>query len=113
MYKSRSACTAIDFALDSPKYVEALVLCAGGVGGLDISNSQQETDMFNIYDSFMAKRDVENAARALVRIWGDGTKAQEGRLTGQARDKLYVWCKDIADREIKGEGGAGSVTLRP
>ena len=103
---SRGASTAIDFTLAYPKYVEGLVLCTGVVGGFDEPNKPSEQALFDLYDEFMAKKDVENATRMQIRVWGDGTQAKEGRLTNKkVREKLYWWCKDIAERELEGKGG--------
>nr|AUW30996.1 putative alpha/beta hydrolase [Cladonia uncialis subsp. uncialis] len=103
---SCGACIAIDFAISSPELVSGLVLCAGGVGGLDIANTADEDALFRTVDQYMAEKDIENAARTNVRIWGDGPQEDEGRLDANVRGKLYNWCKTIATREIARNGGS-------
>ena len=62
--------------------------------------------MFERYDEFIGSGDAENAAMMNVRIWGDGTQGNEGRLSKVVGDKLFEWCKIIAQREITGKGGS-------
>lgn len=103
---SCGACIAIDFAISSPELVSGLVLCAGGVGGLDIANTADEDALFNTVDQYMAEEDIENVARTNVRIWGDGPQEDEGRLNADVRERLYNWCKTIATKEITKNGGS-------
>ena len=85
---------------------EKLVVCAGGLGGFDFANTMQETVMFERYDEFIGSGDAENAAMMNVRIWGHGTQGNEGRLSKVVGDKIFEWCKIIAQREITGKGGS-------
>ena len=62
--------------------------------------------MFERYDELIGSGDAENAAMMNVRIWGDGTQGKEGRLSKMVGDKLFGWCKIIAQREITGKGGS-------
>lgn len=62
--------------------------------------------MFQRHDLFIAKGDAHNAAMMDVRIWGRGTQGDDGRLSEMVNDKLYHWCKIIAQREIGGNGGS-------
>ena len=62
--------------------------------------------MFERYDEFIGSGDAENAAMMNVRIWGHGTQGNEGRLSKVVDDKLFEWCKLIAQREITGKGGS-------
>ncbi|KAM0804661.1 Alpha/Beta hydrolase protein [Usnea florida] len=103
---SRGANHAVDFALQYPHLVTGLVVCAGGLGGFDFPNTPQETVMFERYDELIGSGDAENAAMMNVRIWGDGTQGKEGRLSKVVGDKLFEWCKIIAQREITGKGGS-------
>jgi len=102
---SRGAGIALDFSLAYPHFVAGLVLCAGGVSGLEFPNTEDEDTLFRIYDSCVAAKNKESAAKMNVRIWGDGTQAHEGRLNNDTRRKLLTWCRDVADREIDNVGG--------
>lgn len=102
---SRGALIAVDFALSHPTLVSGLVLCAGGLSGLDIADTADEDLMFGRVGEYMDKKDVVNAAKTNVRIWGDGTQTHEGRVDEGTREKLYNWCKSIAQTELDGEGG--------
>lgn len=103
---SRGASYAVDFVLQSPHLVAGLVVCAGGLGGFAFANTTQEIEMFQRHDEFIAKGDAHNAAMMDVRIWGRGTQGDDGRLSKTVGDKLYDWCKTIAQREIAGNGGS-------
>lgn len=93
-----------------PHLVAGLVVCAGGLGGLDLANNPQETAMFECYDDFIARGDAHNAAMTNVRIWGRGTQGKDGRLSRPVGDKLFEWCRTIAQREIAGNGGSAIPT---
>lgn len=42
-----------------------------------------------------------------VMIWGRGTQSHnDGRLSRVVADKLFDWCRMIAQREIAGNGGS-------
>ena len=81
-------------------------MSAGGLGGFDFADTTEEVAMFERYDNFIGKRDAQNAARMNVRIWGQGTQGDDGRLSELVGDKLFEWCKTIAQREIDGTGGS-------
>ena len=71
--------------------------------------------MFERYDEFIGKGDAHNAAMMSVRIWGQGTQGNDGRLSRLVGDKLFEWCRIIAHREIVGKGGSAipSQDLKP
>ncbi len=71
--------------------------------------------MFERYDDFIGKGDAHNAAMMSVRIWGQGTQGNDGRLSRSVGDKLFEWCRVIAQREIVGTGGSAipSQDLKP
>jgi pimeloyl-ACP methyl ester carboxylesterase len=96
---------SVDFVLSYPELVSGLVVCAGGLGGLDPGGTPSEDASFKILDDFKAQKDIENIAKTNVKIWGDGPAAEEGRADARTRERLYKWCKDIAAREIAGKGG--------
>ncbi len=98
---SRGANIAVDFALSRPE----LVLCAGGLGGFEIANTSDEEAMLAQVDEFMSRKDALNTAKMNVRIWGNGTQAKEGRMGENSKEKLFKWCKDIAEKELSGKGG--------
>ena len=62
--------------------------------------------MFERYDNFIGKGDAHNAAMMNARIWGQGTQGNDRRLSESIGDKLFEWCKTIAQREIAGSGGS-------
>lgn len=62
--------------------------------------------MFERYDDFIRKGDAHNAAMMNVRIWGQGTQGSDGRLSKLVSDKLFEWCRTIAQSEIAGNGGS-------
>ena len=62
--------------------------------------------MFARYDDFIGTGDAHNAAMMNVRIWGQGTQGNDGRLSRLVGDKMFEWCRIIAQREIAGNGGS-------
>lgn len=62
--------------------------------------------MFGRYDDFIGKGDAQNAAIMSVRIWGQGTQGDDGRLSKMVGDKIFEWCRMISQREIDGTGGS-------
>ena len=96
----------MDFTLQYPRLVAGLVVCAGGLGGFEDVNTPEEVAMFERYDDFIANGDAHNAAMMDVRIWGQGTQGDDGRLSKTVSDKLFDWSKDIAQRQIAGNGGS-------
>ncbi|MDI1491749.1 MAG: hypothetical protein OHK93_002959 [Ramalina farinacea] len=102
---SYGASIALDFTLAYPHLVHGLVICAGGIGGYEPENSHDEDDMFATLKECIKKGDVENAVRMLVRIWGDGTKANQYRLSARLRSRLADWCRAIITSEVEGTGG--------
>jgi 3-oxoadipate enol-lactonase len=102
---SMGGAIAIDFTLAYPDFVCGLVTIAGGLSGFQAPNTVEEDALFARLDRMMEKKDVEDAAKLNVRIWGDGPHMEEGRLDSRVRERLYVWCKDIARRESNSTGG--------
>ena len=105
MAMSHGAYIAIDLALSHTDLIRGLVLCAGGAGGLDIPDSPDEEVLFAQLENSKRERDIQKIAETNVRIWGDGTQGEEGRMSDQTRKKLLTWCRDIADKELANVGG--------
>lgn len=54
--------------MQSPHLVVGLVVCAGGVRGLDFAYTTQEIAVFERYVDFIGEGDAYNAAMMNVRI---------------------------------------------
>lgn len=102
---SRGGGIAVEFVLSYPDMVSGLVICAGGLGGLDIPNPPEEERLFNLLQQYADNHDIEHATRTLVSIWGDGPLQKPGRSSNEVREKLYEWCKATVTSEISGTGG--------
>ena len=64
---SRGGGIAVDFALSYPNMVDGLLICAGGIGGLDIPNTSAEDSIFDQLEVYLSKHDAGNATR-MVRM---------------------------------------------
>lgn len=75
--------TALDFALEHPERVEALVLAASGVGGFDDTTPEEEAEFDRLFegaDEALAAGDLERAQDIRLRIWAPlGTAEGPGR----------------------------------
>ena len=99
---SKGGMLAVDFALAHPQLVAGVAAIAGALGGFDHPSDPEE----EAHEAAMLQAgDVQAAARASVRYWGDGPRQSKGRVQGAIRQKLMEWVLDIADREVKGTGG--------
>lgn len=76
-------------------------------------NLVQEITIFARYDDFISKGDAHNAAMMNVRIWGQGTQGNDGRLSRLVGDKIFEWCRMIAQREIAGNGSSAIPSQDP
>ncbi|MCJ1291132.1 hypothetical protein MMC34_002675 [Xylographa carneopallida] len=103
---SMGAATSIDFTIAFPDLVCGLVVIAGWLSGFDCSDTLEEQQVFFQETILMESRDEERLADLRVHLWGDGPLQPEGRLHKEARQQLYAWCKDIAQRELNGTGGS-------
>ncbi len=82
---------AIDFTLDSPAMVNALILVAPGVNGYDSDSvqSEEEKAMFQEIEAAFESDDLERAIELETRAWVDGPQRTPEQVDPQVRKRAY------------------------
>ena len=79
---------AIDFTLERPELVAALIAAAAGVSGNPPSATEAEMQLINTYITVQEQQDVAGLIELGVRAWGDGPGQPEGRADVPVRERL-------------------------
>jgi len=82
---------ALDFTLDHPERVDALIVVAGGIGGFDFDGAdatEAERRLYEEYEAVEQRHDTAGLIEVGIRMFGDGPGQPEGRMTASAREKL-------------------------
>ena len=94
---SRGGSIAIDFTLQHPERVTALVPVAAGLSGWDFPEGQQdaaELAAFEAMEESEEAQDWERLVEMEVRMWADGPGQPEGRAPAGVRDRVRRWTLD-------------------
>ncbi len=88
---SRGGQIAIDFTLEHPERVSALVVVAGGISGYDYQPAEsgqasQEYELFSHADELWEKKAWDELAELEAHVWADGPSQPVGRAPVQVRD---------------------------
>lgn len=93
---SRGGSIAIDAVLDSPDRVAGLVLIASGVSGAPVATPVAAVQRLSDAIALASKSgDLDKVNRLQAALWLDGPLAEEGRVSGPARD-LFLTMNAIA-----------------
>lgn len=87
---SRGGQIAIDFTLEHPEHVSALVTVAAGISGYDYqpeesAKARREYELFPRMDELWEKNDFDELADLEVHVWADGPSQPIGRAS------LPIW----------------------
>jgi pimeloyl-ACP methyl ester carboxylesterase len=90
---SRGGQIAIDFTLEHPECVSALITVAAGVSGYDFQpdeseEAKHEFDLFTHMDELWEKKAFDDLAELEVHAWADGPSQPVGRASPQLRDYI-------------------------
>jgi 3-oxoadipate enol-lactonase len=112
---SRGGQIAIDFALEHPECVSALVPVAAGISGYEFEpgedpQARHESDLFNQMDELWDKKAWDELAKLQVHVWADGPEQPEGRAPAKIRD--YMREKILEDFQRQ-DGEATPIPLNP
>ncbi len=112
---SRGGQIAIDFTLEHPDSVTALVPVAAGISGYqyqpgDSPQAQHELELFNKMDDLWEKKAWDELAELQVHVWADGPHQPEGRAPAKIRN--YMREKILGDLQRK-DGQATPIPLKP
>jgi len=91
---SRGGQIAIDFTLEHPECVSALVPVAAGVSGYDYQpgdseQARHEMELFTHMDELWEKKAFDELADLEVHAWADGPSQPVGRASPQIRDYIH------------------------
>ena len=85
---SRGGQIALDFTLEHPERVTALIPVAGGVGGYEAPATDAEKLLFAEYERLEEQKDYEMLTEFEVGVWGDGPGQPVGRADARVREQL-------------------------
>jgi pimeloyl-ACP methyl ester carboxylesterase len=85
---SRGGQIALDFTLEYPGRVSALVLVAAGVGGMNVDARPDEQALFELEEPLWLARDWAAMADLDVRIWVDGVGQSPDRVPAAIRERV-------------------------
>lgn len=78
---------AVDFALEHPERVAALVLVGSAITGFEAEEySEDIADLEDTLDYALKRGNLEQANRIEAHMWLDGPLEEDGRVDGPARD---------------------------
>lgn len=112
---SRGGQIAIDFTLEHPECVSALVAVAAGISGFeyqggDDPQARHEFELFNHMDELWEKKAWDELTDLQVRVWADGPSQPEGRAPVAIRDYMRKIVRASFDRQ---DGQATPLPLEP
>jgi 3-oxoadipate enol-lactonase len=85
---SRGGALAVDFTLEHPEMVDALVAVAGGLSGYEGPATEAEMQLFAEYQRLEEQKDYDALTAFEVHVWGDGPTQPEGRAAALVRERL-------------------------
>jgi len=86
---SRGGQIAVDFTVEHPERVAALIPVAAGLSGFnDFTPTQAEIEVEERMEEAEKARDWERLTELEIRLWGDGPGQPEGRAPKAVRDKM-------------------------
>ncbi len=112
---SRGGQIAIDFTLEHPERVSALVPVAAGISGYeyhpdDNQQAKRENDIFNHMEELWEKKAFDELTDLEVHVWADGPTQPEGRAPSQVGDYMRRVIRANHDRQ---DGEATPIPLDP
>ena len=97
---SGSGTIALDFTLEHPERVDALILVATGLSGYPLRMTESIQDFIGQYYGALQRKDIAGAADATVRFWTDGPWRKPEQVNAQARARIT----DMATQPIQQHG---------
>lgn len=85
---SRGGQIAIDFTLEHPEMVTALIAVAAGVSGFEGPATDAEKQLFAEYERLETAKDYDALTEFEVRVWADGPGQPAGRAASSVRERL-------------------------
>ena len=107
---SRGGQIAIDFTLEHPEMVAALIPVASGLSGFEGQPTEVEMDIINQMEAAWESKNFEKLADLDVRMWADGPGQPEGRAAEGVRERVRAMCQSNYALE---EGSGKPIVLDP
>jgi 3-oxoadipate enol-lactonase len=110
---SRGGQIAIDFTVEHPQRVTALVAVAAGVSGFDLPEGEEDPNEAAVWEQMEALQEAKNWDELVpleARWWSDGPFQPEGRAPASVRERLTRW---IWESYTRSDGQAEPVPLDP
>jgi pimeloyl-ACP methyl ester carboxylesterase len=85
---SRAGGISIDFTLEYPAKVDALILMGSGLGGLDHQPTDSEQRMFDEMEELWNRKEFAALADLEVRVWVDGPGQPATRVNSALRQRV-------------------------
>jgi len=112
---SRGGQIAIDFTIEHPEHVSALIPVAAGVSGYefqpgDSEKAKREFELFNHMDELSEKNAFDELADLEVHVWADGPSQPPGRASPKIREYMHPIIRANYSRQ---DGQATAQPLSP
>ncbi|HLZ20921.1 MAG TPA: alpha/beta hydrolase [Ktedonobacterales bacterium] len=91
---SNGGALALDFTLEHPELVDALIVVSGGIGGYEEPATDAEMQIFGEYEELEKRHDIPGMIERSVHIWGDGPDQPVGRASVDTRERLRAMIAD-------------------
>ncbi len=91
---SRGGALALDFTLEHPELVDALIVAAGGVGGYETALTEIEQQGIEEWIRLEQAGDYAGLTDLAVRVWADGPGQPEGRAPVAVRERVHEMVAD-------------------
>ncbi len=91
---------ALDFTLEHPARVDALIMVSSSPGGLQPPMTEAIQTFINQYYGALGQNSAEDAAEATVRFWTDGPGRRPDQVQAQARARV----KEMSTEQIQRHG---------
>lgn len=92
---SNGANLAVDFTLDHPERITALVAVAGGLSAFAFPPTEGEMLLFGEYTALLKRRDHPALVELGLRVWCDGPGQPEGRAPASVRERVRTMLADM------------------
>lgn len=79
---------ALDFTLEHPNTVDALILVASGLSGVLMPLTETVQAFVGQYYGALQQKDIPSAVNATVRTWVDGPRRTPEQVNAQARSRI-------------------------
>ena len=99
---SRGGQIALDFALEQPARVSALVLVAAGLGGFDHDPTPEELALFDSEEPMWLAKDWAGVSDLDVRLWVDGVGQPADRVPASIRERVRAMSRANYEAEYPG-----------